>query len=259
MQTKYPIILVHGVIIKDFRFFKAFGRIERVLRANDYLVYTAKIDGIGTSQTNALELKEYINKIIAETKCKKVNLISHSKGGLDSKYMIESLDMEDKVASLITLSTPYKGSPIATTILKLPRPIIWCVKTWFNVAYKIFGDRYPNSLEVCKELSLVDSINTECLRLKNVYVESYSTTLTKSRDDFIMGIPHAFCRYFYKEKETDGLVSKESAKFINYKGDITDASLSHTDIVDFMVGKKKKEKIYEFYLDLCGNLSKMGF
>ena len=33
MATKYPIILVHGIVLKDVKFFKAFGRIENVLES----------------------------------------------------------------------------------------------------------------------------------------------------------------------------------------------------------------------------------
>ena len=255
---KYPIVLAHGVMIKDFKFFKAFGRIEAVLKENGYKVYTAKTDGMGSISNNAIELKREILEILELEGVDKVNIIAHSKGGLDSKYMLERLDMSSHVASLTSLCTPYKGSPIASFILKLPGFIIWCAKTWFNVVYKIFGDKNPDSLAVCKELMLVESINEECLNIAtDAYVQSYSTTLKRSRDDFIMGIPMAFCKYAYK-RETDGLVDEDSSKIGNYKGRAFD-SISHTDIVDFMVGKKKKKKIYEFYLGICKSLEEMGF
>ena len=32
MSCKYPIILAHGIILKDIKFFKAFGRIEKILK-----------------------------------------------------------------------------------------------------------------------------------------------------------------------------------------------------------------------------------
>ena len=40
--------------------------------------------------------------------CEKVNIIAHSKGGLDSRYMITHLGLADKVASLTTVATPPK-------------------------------------------------------------------------------------------------------------------------------------------------------
>ena len=116
MATKYPIILVHGVALKDIKFFKAFGNIEARLRAGDYTVSTAPTDGFGSIKTNAEQLRAHVEKVLAETGAAKVNLIAHSKGGLDSRYMVDHLGMRDKVASITFLCTPHKGSHIASLL-----------------------------------------------------------------------------------------------------------------------------------------------
>jgi len=64
MATKYPIILAHGIALKDYKFFKAFGRIERVLVENGYTVCTSTTDGFGTIEHNAQQLKEQIEEIL---------------------------------------------------------------------------------------------------------------------------------------------------------------------------------------------------
>ena len=44
--TKYPIILVHGIVLRDvFSLFKAFAGIENNLRKAGYTVYTSDTDG----------------------------------------------------------------------------------------------------------------------------------------------------------------------------------------------------------------------
>ena len=53
MNTRYPIILVHGIAIKDFLFIKSFGKIDKVLSKQGYKVYKSKIDGFGTIENNA--------------------------------------------------------------------------------------------------------------------------------------------------------------------------------------------------------------
>ena len=88
-------------------------------------------------------------------------------------------------------------------------------------------------------------------------MQSYSSTLKRSRDDFVMGIPLQFS-HFWGDKISDGLVSSESSKFGDYRGDCIDDSISHSEIVDFMANKKKKEKIYAFYLALCEDLARRG-
>lgn len=258
METRYPIVLVHGIAIKDVKFFKAFGRIEKVLKKQGYSVFTAKTDGFGTIENNAGQLKDYIDKLLENEHTEKVNLIAHSKGGLDSKYMIENLGMENAVASLTTLCTPHKGSPIASNILRLPKFIKKFIAFWINFWYRIFGDKKPNSLEVCKQLQSAPQTETATLSVGNIYCQSFSTTLKKSRDDFIMGIPLKFCRHFDNDA-SDGLVTLSSAKFANYRGECIEDSISHSQIVDFMAGKKKKEKIYAFYGNLCAELAEMGF
>lgn len=162
IKTRYPIILVHGIVVKDFKKFKCFGKIEKVLKEQGLIVYTAKTDGFGTILSNAEQLKKYIKFVLEKENVDKVNIIAHSKGGLDSKYMITHLDMEDRVASLTTLCTPHKGSPIASKLLKLPKWLLKFISFWINFWYKIFGDEQPNSLEVCKELKRVNLEEEDC-------------------------------------------------------------------------------------------------
>ncbi len=259
MATRYPIILVHGIVLKDFLFFRAFGRISDVLRADGNTVYSSRIDGFGTIETNAAQLKEEILQILSETGAEKVNIIAHSKGGLDSKRMIRELGMEDRVASLTTLCTPHKGSPIATNLLRFPRWMLAIINFWLNLWYRLFGDKQPNAMEVCRELATANQTEEETVAFSDqVYCQSFSTKLDRSRDDFIMGIPLAFSHHF-ENRESDGLVSRESAEFENYRGRCVDISVSHSEIVDFFPKKHKREKILIFYTDLCRELADMGY
>lgn len=256
---KYPIILVHGIMIKDFKFIKAFGRIEKILKDNNYACYTADTDGFGTIENNALQLKKFIEQVLIKEKVDKVNIIAHSKGGLDTKYMISKLDMKDKVASFTSLCTPFKGSPIASLLLKLPKFITKIMGWYVDLIYRIFKDKNPSSLKVCHQLKKIDNIEDECLDIKeSVYCQSYSTTLKKRRDDFVMGIPLTFSKFVTKS-ETDGLVEEDSTIFGNYRGKAIDGSISHTEIIDFFVKKKKRNKIHSFYLSLCLDLENKGF
>ncbi len=260
MATKYPIILVHGIMLKDFGRFKAFGRIEENLKAQGYTVYTSDADGFGTIEGNAAQLKAQIQRILSKTGAEKVNLIAHSKGGLDSRYMIEHLDMKSRVASLTCISTPHKGSVIATKLYALPRPIKALVAFWLTFWYRIFGDKDPQVLTVCKQLSNTPDgtlLYFDDTPHEGIFVQSYSTTLERSTDDFVMGIPLYFSRR-YENIPSDGLVSQASSQYGEYRGDCTDGSVSHSEIVDFMAKKKKKEKIYGFYLSLCEDLAQRG-
>ena len=259
MATRYPVVLAHGILLKDVKFFKAFGRIEKILKRRGFTVYTAKTDGFGTIENNAEQMKHHIESILKAENAEKVNIIAHSKGGLDAIYMIKNLGMEESVASLTTLCTPHRGSPIASSLLRLPKFIVKFIAFWVNLWYRIFGDKHPDALTVCKQLQSIPEIEQEKQPLpETIYCQSFSATLERSRDDFVMGIPLAFYRHYGKDA-CDGLVSVSSAEFGNYRGNCTNDSISHSQIVDFMAGKKKKEKIYAFYIGLCEELAQMGF
>jgi triacylglycerol lipase len=44
---------------------------------------------------------------------RKVNIIAHSMGGLDARYAIGKLHVAGRVASLTTIGTPHRGTPVA--------------------------------------------------------------------------------------------------------------------------------------------------
>jgi triacylglycerol lipase len=50
----------------------------------------------------------------------KLHLVAHSMGGLDARLGITRLGLADRVATLVTLGTPHRGTPLASIIPRLP-------------------------------------------------------------------------------------------------------------------------------------------
>lgn len=259
MSTKYPIILVHGIAAKQLRIFNAFGKIGNELESDGNRVYIADTDGFGSIETNSEQLRSFIDRVLEETGAEKVNIIAHSKGGLDSKYMITRLGMEDKVASLTTLCTPHRGSIIASKIWEMPFPIKKAIAFFIDCFYYIvFNDKHPNSMRACEQLKAVDeSEETVCFSHK-VYCQSYSTNISEIKDCYIMALPMKL-QHRYEIINNDGVVAEDSTKFGNYRGRCMDIPISHVQIVDILSKKSQKEKIYSFYKQVCKELSKMGY
>ena len=261
MKTRYPIVLVHGLGMRDCFFMKAWGRIDRILRIQGHTVYKSNVDAFATVETNAAVLKTEIEAILRETGAEKVNIIAHSKGGLDAKYMIQKLGMAPHVASLTTLCTPHRGSPIASFILRFPRFAVKYVAFWVNLIYRLLGDRQPDSFTACEELRRCEDLETELVNVADgVLCQSFSAAMEPGRkqSDFVMAIPWMFSRFIEKGRVSDGLVPRDSAIFGTYRGDCIDGSVSHTEIVDFMVRDKKRDKIFAFYSALCEELVLAG-
>ena len=167
MSSKYPIVLVHGIAAKQLRILNAFGKIGDELKKEGYTVYISDHDGFGSIENNAAQLKTFIEGVLNETGAEKVNIIAHSKGGLDSKYMITKLGMDDKVASLTTLCTPHKGSIVASKIWELPMPIKKIIAFFIDMFYCLFmGDKHPDSMRACQQLRAADTSSTVMLNVR---------------------------------------------------------------------------------------------
>ena len=113
-------------------------------------------------------------------------------------------------------------------------------------------------MKACDQLRRVDESEETLGFSENVYCQSYSTTLKKGRDCFLMAVPHKIYKH-YENVDNDGMVSRDSAKFGNYRGECLDISISHAQIIDFAAKREQKEKIFEFYKKMCKELEQMGF
>ena len=104
----------------------------------------------------AAELKRFIRERFPDDK---VHVIAHSMGGLDARYMISHLGMEDRVLSLTTVGTPHWGSTFADWgVRRLSRTVkpmfrLWGVPTdafddLTTEACARFNERTPNAPNV---------------------------------------------------------------------------------------------------------------
>lgn len=105
-STKYPILMVHGVFFRDFEHLNYWGRIPAELEANGAVICYGNHNSAAAVRDSAKELAERIHQIVIKTGCEKVNVIAHSKGGLDMRAAIALTDIAPYVASLTTINTP---------------------------------------------------------------------------------------------------------------------------------------------------------
>lgn len=112
-RTRYPIVLVHGM--SGFRSILGvldywYG-IPEALRAGGAEVYVTEAASFESSEARGEEVLRQVEEIVAQTGCGKVNLIGHSQGGLDVRYV--AAVRPDLVASVTTVGTPHQGADLA--------------------------------------------------------------------------------------------------------------------------------------------------
>ncbi len=98
-KTKYPILLVHGVFFRDRKYFNYWGRIPGELKRNGAEIFYGNQQSAAATPQSAQQLKERILEVCQETGSEKVNIIAHSKGGLESRWAVTSWRYGPYVAS----------------------------------------------------------------------------------------------------------------------------------------------------------------
>ena len=117
--------MVHGVFFRDFRFFDYWGRIPNDLKENGATIYYGNHSSALPVSLSASEIASRIHDIVSSTGCGKVNIIAHSKGGLDCRYAISELGISKYVASLTMINTPNRGCEFADYLLsKVPQALL---------------------------------------------------------------------------------------------------------------------------------------
>lgn len=104
-KTKYPIVLVHGIFGFDSIFgIDYFYRVPADLRSNGAKVYVASLSPVDSSTARGEELLKQMQQWAARDGVKKFNIIAHSQGGVDARYVAGVAP--SLVASVTTVASP---------------------------------------------------------------------------------------------------------------------------------------------------------
>ncbi len=263
-RTQYPLVLVHGVFFRDFRYFNYWGRIPKALMRNGAVIHLGRQQSAASVKDTAGELAARIEEIVRETGCEKVNIIAHSKGGLDVRYAVSRLGLDRYTASVTTINTPHRGCHFADTLLeKTPEKVKNTIARRYNAALKKLGDTNPDFITAVTDLtaSSCRRFNEETPDKDGVYYQSVASKMIKwTNGKFPMNLSHILVRPF--DGENDGLVSVESAKWGSRCIILTpdgQRGISHGDVIDLNRENIDGFDVRELYVDIVKGLKAMGF
>lgn len=114
-QTRYPIVLVHGALgfdtIGPVNYWWGIGS---ALRSGGATVYQPQVSALNGNEIRGEQLLTQLRAIQASTGVAKFNLVGHSQGGISARYV--AAVAPEMVASVLTVGTPHKGTPVADGI-----------------------------------------------------------------------------------------------------------------------------------------------
>ena len=261
-KTRYPLLMVHGVGFRDLRYFNYWGRIPAELMRNGAVVYYGNQEAFGTIACNGEDIRRRIFEIRKETGAEKVNIIAHSKGGLDARYAISTLNMAPYVASLTTMSTPHRGCRFVDYACRLPEGLYRFTASCFDRTFGKLGDKNPDFYTATHQFATEASaqFNRENPDASGVYYQSYASKMKYPWSHLLLGIPWCLIRPL--EGDNDGLVSIESAKWGEFQGVFSNSrtrGISHGDMIDLKRQDYNGFDVVEAYVQLVAGLKERGF
>lgn len=263
-QTKYPIIMVHGVFFRDFQLVNYWGRIPEELERNGANIFYGSQESAQSVADCGRELSYKIDEVLKRTGAEKVNIIAHSKGGLDTRYAIDKYDMGEKIASLTTINTPHRGCEFADYLLgKIPEKQQMFIASTYNAALKKLGDKAPDFITAVSDLtaSACKARNEEIKDCESVYIQSFGSILKKPVSGrFPLNLTVGFVKHF--DGRNDGLVGEDSFAWgsrYTLLENTQRRGISHGDMIDLNRENIPGFDVREFYVQLVKELKDKGF
>lgn len=262
--TKYPILFVHGVFFRDSRLLNYWGRIPAALKENGAEIYYGEMQSALSVEDSGAELADRIKEIVTRTGCGKLNIIAHSKGGLDSRYAISKLGCAEYVASLTTINTPHRGCLFAEYLLGACKPRTKrFIENVYNKVFYALGDDSPDFMSAVKCLtnSYCEQFNKEVLDAPDVMYQSYGSKAKNRRSGhFPLNFSYPVVKKY--DGDNDGLVALDSAPWGERFTPLYPEGrrgITHADMIDLNRIDIKGFDVREFYVQMVSELRERGF
>jgi triacylglycerol lipase len=250
LQLKHPIVLVHGLGAQSqYGPVHYFYGLPKLLRDSKNQITIPNLTAWHKIAYRAQQLKEQINATFPEGK---LNLVGHSMGGLDIRYLTSCLDFKDRIASITTIGTPHQGTGIGDLATGLLPDTAFSTMNRF---LKYF-DSDSGALKQVTRQYCQETLNPMVPDMPEVAYFSATSAITvpiMKNSLPLFWIPHGILSKL--EGDNDGFVSVESATWGNhictYKGD-------HYAQIGQFLGRSRGLDYMDFYDTIFSRLKKEG-
>ena len=280
VPTKYPVVLVHGIAMSDLNVLgvEYFYGVKDALEDSGYTVFTTNQDCFNSTAFRAQEVfNELLSIRAAHPSYTKFNIIAHSQGALDARYMVSNLSAvingkkvrgSDLVASITSISGVHRGSPVADLVLGLlPSGVSRDIAAGIvNIFYTIFfKNETPDAQTAVINLStayMTKTFNPNVPDMSGIYCQSYAGRIKTFTPTAIVSTPLNL--YISSiDGPNDCMVSVNSAKWGNFRGELTGAwwcgGLDHFMEIGHLFGVTPGFSAPDFYVSVAKDLQGRGY
>ena len=191
-KQSLPLILLHGYL-ENARVWDKWERLLKQDRITFFPVTFTTDDECGSAASHANDLQQIVQNISHLTGSEKVNIVAHSKGGLDARAYLSKGG--DKVANLIMIGTPNAGVPIAS-LNSFCAPAVWDLRPGASVDdaprnpntkyYTISGDWLP----LTDGNLYIPGPDDGLVSISSVESKSYFNSLGRTNDNHLNMLGH---------------------------------------------------------------------
>lgn len=199
------VVFVHGllgyssfsILGKEIQYFR---NLHSSLQNDSRQIFFPTLPPTSVIEDRAYVLANFLSRIRAD----RIDLIGHSMGGLDSRYLIHHLDPMHRVRSLTTVGTPHHGSPLAKWSIERSNALFRFMR---NMAGPAIHDLTPES---CAHF------NREISNRADVSYTSYAGARPAADMPLLL---YPWTRMIAADSgDNDGMVSVASAQWGTFKG-----------------------------------------
>lgn len=240
--------------------------IKKHLESKGCKAILTKVPGWGSIEERALTLNAELEKACQEMCARehklsiKLNLIAHSMGGLDCRYLISNIPKRNyQVITLTTICSPHKGSEVADYI----------VENFHRMQEKLDINKKAYLPTCFYQLTtyFMGYYNTIIADDPNVAYFSYGSYFKPKWYSFLKGT-WSIIDTRSRGQLSDGLVTVKSSHWGTYLGTLP--NVDHLDIINWQnrlmnkIGQKFLNQpqpidILNFYLHITDDLARRGY
>ncbi|KAG4305208.1 hypothetical protein PORY_001378 [Pneumocystis oryctolagi] len=250
---KNPLVLCHGLLgfnkieigrskyfnLSPFIVFHYWRGIKEILEANGIEVFITSVPMMGTVEERSYILHKQIEE---RYKGKKINLIAHSMGGLDCRYLISKINPKEyKIKSLTTIATPHRGTCFADYCLESVNALniskMHTLFTLMGLRTRVIEELTTTYMEKTFNTSVIDDPDVMYFSFGAFFVPSFLNIFRISWSQIVINKINKI------EGMNDGLVSVKSSIWGNYKGTLKNAS--HFNVINWVGPYKYLKELYD--------------